>query len=225
MKIRTEQVSKIFTLKNKENKFTSVQPINIEIAENKMTAITGRSGSGKSTLLNMLSGILTPTSGKVFYDDKNIYDMNDKELSEFRSHHIGIIPQGQTAVSSLTVLENICLPAMLYKTDNMTDIQNHAFELMNKFGIATLRNKKPCTLSGGELRRMFIARSMIKKPDIIFADEPTNDLDNENTKLILNCLKETTDSNTTVVIVTHDRDITDYSDINYTMDAGILENI
>lgn len=222
MRIVSEQISKTFILRKKGNEFVSVQPTDIEIIENKMTAIMGRSGSGKSTLLNMLSGILTPTSGRILYDNQSIYDMDDKTLSAFRSRYIGIIPQGQTAVLSLNVIENICLPAMLYKTDNMIDVQNYAAKLMDRFGISHLKNKKPSTLSGGELRRVFIARAMVKKPLVIFADEPTNDLDNENTKLILSCLKEITDSNTSVVIVTHEKDIIDYSDINYIMDAGVL---
>ena len=186
----------------------------------------GRSGSGKSTLLNMLAGLLAPTSGTVTYGDSDIYKLDDDKLSAFRLEHIGVIPQGQTAVGSLTVIENICLSFMIHgNADERAAAHTYARELMERFGIAELGNELPSALSGGELRRMAIARAMIRKPDVIFADEPTCDLDDENTELVLQILKNTAENGTSVFMVTHEKDAVGYADIRYSMNAGIISTL
>ncbi|MBO6301516.1 MAG: ABC transporter ATP-binding protein [Ruminiclostridium sp.] len=222
MNISAENISKEFIRQGKgTNRFIAVQPADITIAPGKLTLLMGRSGSGKSTLLNMLSGLLMPTSGKVMYDDTDIYSLDDDKLSEFRAEHIGVIPQGQTAVHSLTVIENICLSYMIHGTaGERGQAKIYAAELMERFGIAELENELPSALSGGELRRMAIARAMIRKPQVIFADEPTCDLDDENTALVLTILKEAAQSGTSVFMVTHEKDAVGYADICCTMNAG-----
>ena len=144
-----------------------------------MVEITGRSGSGKSTLLNMLAGMLTPTSGKVFLDDTDLYALDEKSLARLRNEKIGLIPQGHTALLSLTVLENVLLPAILYNRQNPP--VDRAKALLVDVGLEALMTAKPNELSGGELRRMAIARAMLMRPSILLADEPTAGLDNENT--------------------------------------------
>lgn len=225
MKISAQGVTKEFIRQSSgTNRFIAVQPADIEIEGGKLTLLMGRSGSGKSSLLNMLAGLLTPTSGKVLYGGEDIYAMDDVKLSEFRSMHVGVIPQGQTAIHSLTVTENICLSYMLYGTaDERTEAEKYAAQLMERFDISRLASAKPSELSGGELRRMAIARAMIRKPDVIFADEPTCDLDDENTETVLKILKETALSGTAVFMVTHEKDAEKYADVRYRMDAGKIE--
>lgn len=222
MNISAENISKEFIRQGKgTNRFIAVQPADITIAPGKLTLLMGRSGSGKSTLLNMLAGLLAPTSGRVMYDDTDIYSLDDDKLSEFRSEHIGVIPQGQTAVHSLTVIENICLSYMIHGTsEEHGKAKMYASELMERFGIAGLENELPSALSGGELRRMAIARAMIRKPQVIFADEPTCDLDDENTALVLTILKEAAQSGASVFMVTHEKDAVGYADICCKMNAG-----
>ena len=223
MKICIENISKSFARKNK-NTFLSVQPTTINIPEHSMISLMGRSGSGKSTFLNIISGLLKPSSGTVKYDDIDIYALSDTERAKFRSEHIGIIPQGQTMVQSLNIIENICLPYLLEKNDKKyTSAMSRASQIMTDLHILDLKYEMPASLSGGELRRAAIARSMIKNPDIIFADEPTCDLDNENTQLVLQILKNISESNTTVFIVTHEQEILNYANIQYTMDSGIIQ--
>ena len=222
MTITANAVTKEFIRQGKgTNRFVAVRPTDIVIEQGRLTLLTGRSGSGKSTLLNMLAGLLIPTSGKVLCDDSNIYTLDDEKLSAFRMEHIGVIPQGQTAVHSLNVLENICLSYMIRGTDSeRSNARAYARELCERFGIAGLEEEMPSALSGGELRRMAVARAMIRKPDVIFADEPTCDLDDENTELMLKILKETAESGTAVFMVTHEKDALGYADVRYSMNAG-----
>ncbi|MBQ3842540.1 MAG: ATP-binding cassette domain-containing protein [Ruminiclostridium sp.] len=224
MTIKATGICKEFIRQGKNtNRFTAVSPTDITIEPGKMYVLMGRSGSGKTTLLNILAGLLTPTSGKVLYDSEDIYALDDDKLSRFRCEHIGVIPQGQTAIHSLNVIENICLSYMLYGSFTEREAAYPAArELMQRLGIAELEKEMPSALSGGELRRMAIARAMLRKPDVIFADEPTCDLDDENTELMLKTLKETAKSGTAVFVVTHEKDAVGYADINLNMSGGVL---
>ena len=221
MKITAKGAGKDFIRQSAgTNRFTAVRPTDIEIEPGKLTLLMGRSGSGKSTLLNILSGLLPPTTGKVLYGNDDIYAFDDVKLSDFRNLHIGVIPQGQTAIQSLDVIGNICLPYMLKRDTELKSAYPYARELMERLGISHLESVMPAELSGGELRRVTIARAMIRKPDVIFADEPTCDLDDENTALVLGLLKETAERGTSVFIVTHEKDALAYADISYRMDSG-----
>ena len=221
MQIRAEQIKKEFYRKSKgTNIFAAVNTCDFIMEEGTLTVIKGRSGGGKSTLMNMLSGILQPTEGKILYGDVDIYSMKDKELSEYRNRHIGYVPQGKSAIVSLSVIENIMLPEILYGESN----EDGAVELMDKFGIAHLRDAMPEELSGGELRRMAIARALIRKPEVLFADEPTGDLDDENTVIVFEALREIANNGTTVLMVTHENDAEKYADKIYRMDAGELSD-
>lgn len=198
----------------------NLDPLDFELECGKMIEITGRSGSGKSTLLNMLAGMLTPTSGKVLLDDTDLYALDEKSLSRLRNEKIGLIPQGHTALLSLTVLENVILQAILYHKD--APPEESAKELLEKVGIGNLANAKPNELSGGELRRMAIARAMLLHPGILLADEPTAGLDNENTLAVLSLLRIAADDGAAVLLVTHENEAAQYADQVYTMDGGKL---
>lgn len=217
MLIRGENLSKSYT--NGRRTAEAVRPASIEIQSGKVTLITGRSGSGKTTLVNILSGLISPTGGSVTYDGRDIFSMSDKEQSRFRNSTIGYIPQGHSALSSLTVRENILLPAALSRTDNAV---HRADELIKLAGLEGLEKAYPDELSGGELRRLSAARALINSPQAVFADEPTNDLDDENTQLILSLLKDTASQGAAVIIVSHDNAAEEYADITYRMDGGEL---
>ena len=221
MEVNAWNIQKDFMRKNRgSNIFTAVHPCDFLLPAGKLTVVSGRSGGGKSTLLNILSGILAPTSGKVCYDDQDIYALSDEKLSEFRNRHIGYIPQGKSAVSSLTVLENIMLPLTLFGDRD----DQEAMRLMELFEIAHLKDVLPNEMSGGELRRMAIARAMMRKPEVLFADEPTGDLDDQNTKLVFRVLREAADQGAAVMVVTHEGEAAGYADRVYRMDAGELDD-
>ena len=222
MILKAKQIKKDFIRDGKgTNIFTAVSPTDFIIEEKSLVEIVGRSGSGKTTFVNMLAGLLRPTEGNVFIDDKDIYAMNDKDLSKFRNQHIGVIPQGQTGLSSLTVLENVMVPALMYQ--NGKEKEAFAIELLDLMDIADLKNVYANELSGGELRRMAIARALINKPEIVFADEPTGDLDDETTGMVLDLLKKyCSDYNASVVMVTHEKEAESYADAIYRMSKGVL---
>jgi len=200
------------------NFFTAVESLDFELEKGKLTEITGRSGSGKSTLLNMLAGLMTPSEGKVFIDGIDLYSLSEDERSHLRNEKIGLIPQGHTALLSLTVLENVLLPYILYKKDNPPE--ERAKDLLELVGLSSLMNSNPNELSGGELRRLAIARAMLMNPPIILADEPTAGLDNENTIQILKLLKGAAEAGAAVLLVTHEEEAKSFADKVYVMDGG-----
>lgn len=219
--IKANKISKSFIrTKGESNIFYAVNEMDLEIEDGNFIIIIGKSGSGKTTLINMLSGLLTPSSGNVLINDTDIYSLNDKNRSLFRNKNIGFIPQGQTGLQNLTILENILLPTLIYEKEDKKDL---AIKLLNDLDIIDLKDSYPNELSGGELRRMAIARSIIMNPSIIFADEPTGDLDEANTKIVLDILRKLANSGKTIIMVTHDKDAISYADIIYKMENGIIK--
>ncbi len=221
MFVKAENLCKRYFRKmDSANYFYAVNPLNMEISDGEVTVLTGRSGSGKTTLLNMLSGLLIPTDGKVWIDDTDLYSLEDKPLSRLRSERIGVIPQGRSSIDTLTVMENILLPASLYGKHLP---EKSALQWMERLGIAQLRDVRSAELSGGELRRMAIARALAQSPDILLADEPTGDLDDENTELVLKTFSEYAhEKNKVVFVVTHENAALQYADRIYKMDGGFL---
>ena len=221
MILKAENISKRYFRKTGgANYFLAVKPLNLALSGGETAVLMGRSGSGKTTLLNMLSGLLPPTEGKVRLGETDLYSLSDKDLSRLRSERIGVVPQGRSAIDTLTVLENILLPAKLYgRTLPVENVR----QWMEQLGIAHLQDARPAELSGGELRRMAIVRTLTQSPDFLFADEPTGDLDDENTHLVLSALRDYAyERNKAVFIVTHESDAMKYSDRIFRMDGGQL---
>ena len=219
MQMRAEHISKRYFRKTgSANYFYAVNPVDLEIRDGEMAVLMGRSGSGKTTLLNMLSGLLLPTEGKVWLGDTDLYSLDDKTLSRLRNEKIGVVPQGRSAVDTLTVLENILLPENLY---NRPLPEAAAREWMDKLHIGHLAEAYPAELSGGELRRMAIIRALVQDPEILFADEPTGDLDDDNTSLVLSVLHAfARERRKGVFVVTHEKDALQYADAVYHMNNG-----
>ncbi len=224
MILKAENISKKFPRKLKEaNFFYAVNPLDFTLEQGKVTEIIGRSGSGKTTLLNMLSGLLSPSDGSVMLDENDIYSLPDKELSALRNEHFGVVPQGHTGLENLTVLENVLLPYALYHKDNKAE--ERALELLERVDILTLAEAYPSELSGGEVRRLAIARALIMNPEFVFADEPTGDLDDENTESVLQLFRELADDGTAVLLVTHEAEAKKFADIIYMMNSGNIKTV
>ena len=219
MILKAENISKQYFRKTGQaNYFYAVQPLSLTLEPGTVTVLLGRSGSGKTTLLHMLSGLLSPTSGNVWLDDTDLYALKDKARSRLRNEMIGVIPQGRSAVDSLTVLENILLPGLL---GSRAVPMEAALGWMDALGIRHLENARPAELSGGELRRAAIARALARDPAVLLADEPTGDLDDENTRLALSLLQAAArDEKKTVFLVTHETDALQYAHRAYRMDGG-----
>lgn len=200
--------------------FTAVHPLDIGLEERQLTVVSGHSGSGKSTLVNMLAGILTPTAGHVRLDGMDLYSLRDEELSRLRNERIGLVPQGHTALRALTVLDNVLLPSILYTKDEAP--ADRARELLVAVGLGDLTDAAPTELSGGELRRMAIARALLMDPAIVVADEPTAGLDSANATAVLTLLRDAADRGTAVLVVSHEAEAQRFADRSYVMEDGHL---
>ena len=200
--------------------FTAVHPLDISLEERQLTVVSGHSGSGKSTLANMLAGILTPTAGYVRLDGTDLYSLRDEELSRLRNERIGLVPQGHTALRALTVLDNVLLPSILYTKDEAP--ADRARELLASVGLGDLADAAPTELSGGELRRMAIARALLMDPAIVVADEPTAGLDSANATAALTLLRDAADRGAAVLVVSHEAEAQRFADRSYVMEDGHL---
>ena len=200
--------------------FTAVHPLDISLEERQLTVVSGHSGSGKSTLANMLAGILTPTAGYVRLDGADLYSLRDEELSRLRNERIGLVPQGHTALRALTVLDNVLLPSILYSRDEAP--AERARELLAAVGLDDLADAAPTELSGGELRRMAIARALLMDPAIVIADEPTAGLDSANATAVLTLLRDAADRAAAVLVVSHEAEAQRFADRSYVMEDGHL---
>ena len=202
--------------------FTAVHPMDFGLDERQLTVISGHSGSGKSTLLTMLAGILTPTAGHVRVEGTDLYSLRDEERSRLRNARIGLVPQGNTALRALSVLDNVLLPSVLYATDEAP--AGRARELLDAVGLTDLADAKPTELSGGELRRMAIARALLMEPSIVLADEPTAGLDSANATAVLTLLRDAANAGAAVLVVSHEADARHFADRGYTMEDGHLHH-
>ena len=221
MKLEAKGVKKDFARGgNSGGVLEAVKPLDFSLESGELVEITGRSGSGKSTLLSMMAGMLVPTGGSICIDDTDIYSMKEEERSRLRNDRIGLIPQGHTALRSLTVLENVMLPFVLYHRE--TPPEDRAKELLQKVGLFDMKDERPNALSGGELRRMAVARALLMKPEVLLADEPTAGLDYENVELVMELLRSAADEGASVLLVTHENEARKYADRVLAMDGGRL---
>jgi putative ABC transport system ATP-binding protein len=191
------------------------------IDDNEFVLIVGRSGSGKSTLLSVLGGLTKPSDGKVELNGRDIWKMDDTELSKVRSSEIGFVFQFPGLMPTLNTLENVMLPAMF--SDNKTDVEKRAEELLISLGLGDKLASYPHQLSGGELKRAAIARSLLNDPSVILADEPTGDLDADTEMEIMELFREINKKGKTIVMVTHNPDLSNYATRVFRMAKGKLQ--
>jgi len=192
----------------------------LKVKRGEFVSIIGASGSGKSTLLHMLSGLDIPTSGKVFIGDTDIYSLKDKEFSRFRNEKIGMIFQSFNLLPVLTARENILLPQ---KIAGGTHYPRYFDELVRLLGLRDRLHHLPSELSGGQQQRVAVARALINRPQILFADEPTGNLDRASADELMNLLLETRrELNQTLLLVTHDDSIARMADRIIRMDSGVM---
>ena len=221
MNIKAKVLSKIYG--SGENQIVALNKANLEIASSDFISIMGPSGSGKSTLLHLLSGLDKPTAGELTYNGKNIYSFSDKELSAFRRQRIGFIFQQFNLLPVLTAKENIIMPLLL---DKKQPEEAYLKQLSDLLGISDRLTHLPHELSGGQQQRVAIARALIAQPDIIFADEPTGNLDSKNggevMELLYNIWRK---MGKALVIITHDTRIARMADRQFAIVDGVLSKV
>ena len=198
-----------------------LKDLNLKVKKGEYISIIGKSGAGKSTLLNVISTLEKEYSGNVFYENKDIRDYNDLEISNLRNKKIGFIFQNFNLLEDFTVIENIMLPARLTKIDEI-ELKEKALGLINKFELDLTKNQYPNELSGGEKQRVAIARALINKPEIIFADEPTGNLDSKMSIEISNILSKLNQEGQTIVMVTHNEELAKSSNKIFELKDGML---
>lgn len=206
--LETNQLCKFYG--TNENQVKAVNNVNIQIKRGEFVAIIGKSGSGKSTLLHMLGGLDTPTKGNVVLSGKDMYQMNEDKLAVFRRRKIGFIFQAFNLISSINVWENIVLPLGL---DGRKVDEAYVNDIISILGIKNRIHNLPNTLSGGQQQRVAIARALVARPEILFADEPTGNLDSKTSDEVIALLKMTAKKyGQTIVMITHDDEIAQVAD-------------
>ena len=219
--VRTEGLKKYYPVGGTVVK--ALDGVDLEIREREFVSVIGKSGSGKSTLLHLLSGLDRPTSGSLTYDGKDIYSYSDKELSAFRRKRIGFIFQQFNLLPVLTAKENIIMPLLL---DKKQPDEAYLKQLTELLGIQGRLDHLPHELSGGQQQRVAIARALIAKPDIIFADEPTGNLDSKSGGEVMEMLQSIWKKmGKTLVIITHDSRIARMADRQFVIVDGVLSEV
>lgn len=218
--LRVEGLSHAF--KNGTETTPVLHHIDFSVKKGEMVALLGSSGSGKSTMLNLMAGLMKPTEGRIFIADHNIALMNENKLAEFRRTHIGFIFQAYELIANLTVRENVELP-LVFQSVHPSIRKKKALALLEQVGIPDKAEMFPSQLSGGQQQRVSIARSLITEPSIIFADEPTGNLDTKTEEEIIAILKRLNESmKTTFIIVTHEREVAVHTQHIITLRDGYL---
>ena len=216
--IELKNVSKKFKDKNEE--IIILNKISIKLPANKLVALTGPSGSGKSTLIHLLALLDTPEQGEYnILTSGNLFSYDEKQKSNYRKKNLSIVFQNFNLISDLTALENVMLPN-LYFGEKKNNSLNLAKSLLKRVGLDNRLFHRPGELSGGEQQRVAIARSLINKPKLILADEPTGSLDTKNADNILDVLKSIKDDKTLIIFATHNRSLVNKSDLELTISNG-----
>lgn len=206
-----------------ENAVHALKKVSFSVPKGEYVAVVGESGSGKSTLLNMIGALDTPTSGKVKIGGKDIFSMNDSKLTIFRRRNIGFIFQSFNLVPELTVEQNIIFPILL---DYQKPDKKYVEELLTVLHLKERRNHLPSQLSGGQQQRVAIGRALITRPSLILADEPTGNLDTQNSREVIALLKEASKKyEQTIIMITHSRSIAQSADRVLQVSDGILTDL
>ena len=207
--IKINKLTKVF--KTQGETITALNAVDLQIEKSEFVAIMGRSGSGKSTLLNILGCMDKATSGQYLLAEQDVSQLNDDELSQIRNKRIGFVFQGFHLLPRLSALGNVMLP-LRYCDENVTDKgKQRAIELLKKVGLSDRMHHMPNQMSGGQIQRVAIARSLINNPDILLADEPTGNLDSTISDQIMQLLIELNQAGQTIVMVTHEDDIAEHA--------------
>ncbi len=217
--LKTENLIKTYFLK--QETIEVLKGINLEVKKGSFIVILGPSGSGKSTLLNILGSIDRPTQGKVYFDSIDLFSYNDNKLSEIRNQKIGFVFQFHHLLGEFSCLENIAMPALINGT-TQKQAYTRALMLLEKFGMADKKNRLPDELSGGEKQRVAIARALINDPLLLLADEPSGNLDEENTNKLLEVFINLKNEGRTIVLVTHALEIARVVNQAYKLKEGRL---
>jgi ABC-type lipoprotein export system ATPase subunit len=218
--IELHDVDKIYLL-NKKRSVTAVRGINLRVKEGEFFVITGRSGSGKTTLLNLISGLTSPTSGKVMLDKVEVWKLSDLEQSLLRNKKIGFVFQFPSLMPALTAFENVLLPTIIEGKNHRAAARERAESLLVEVGLADKLDSYPRQLSAGQQQRVVVARALINHPKLLLADEPTSNLDEQTEREIMALIKQIHEQHgITILLVTHTTELVHYGNRSLRMAGG-----
>lgn len=221
--IRIRDVKKIYQMGSES--IRAIDGVSLNIRKGEVCCLFGKSGSGKSTLLNLIAGLEKPTEGKILFHKKHIERMDEDQLANFRRQYVGFVFQSYNLLPTLTALENVTLP-LIFKGVPVKERNERAMEMLKAVGLEERAKHKPFEMSGGQQQRVSIARAFVNEPPVVFADEPTGNLDTKTTyemmDLITGMAKK---NNQTLVIVTHDLELAEYADRIVVLQDGKIEKI
>lgn len=218
-----KNITKTYESESGNGTLTVLEDTSIAIEKGSIVTVAGVSGSGKSTLLHILGGLDRPDSGTVLWENESIYDMQPEALARFRNKKLGFVFQFHHLLPEFTAVENIMMPALI-RGEAADKARVRAMKLMEEFGIPERAEHRPTQLSGGEQQRVAMARALMNNPDLILADEPTGNLDEKNTEILLKLLFDLRDKqDVSILLITHEKDIAQRSDVIYELSKGKLE--
>jgi len=205
--------------------FHALKNVSLEISQGEIVSIVGASGAGKTTLLQILGTLQSPDSGRIFYNETEISKLSSRALARFRNEHIGFVFQFHHLLPEFTAHENVCIPGYIYSRSRKA-VEERARELLNFLGLKERLEHKPSELSGGEKQRVAIARALINKPSVVLADEPSGNLDSNNTQELYSLILSLREKyNQTFIIVTHNNELANVSDRILTMRDGEIVGV
>jgi len=223
--LQGSEIVKTYPDKSGDGALTVLDGVSISIERGSVVSVIGASGSGKSTLLHVLGGLDQPDSGKVVWDKKDIYAMSASQLADFRNRQLGFVFQFHHLLPEFTALENVMMPALISGKE-FAAVEKRAMILLEQFGIPGRSEHRPTQLSGGEQQRVAMARALMNDPELILADEPTGNLDEENTNIVLDMLFNLRkEKEVSILLITHEKDIANRSDIIYEISKGNLHSL
>ena len=222
--IALRDVTKTYKV-SKEVAVAAVRGVNLEVGQGEFVIITGRSGSGKTTLLNLAAGLVKPTSGEVRLGDVNLWSLSDRELSLLRNQKIGFVFQFPSLLPSLTVSENVALPTTFGTNHTGASPHDRAAQLLDMVGLSDKLSAYPRQLSAGQQQRVVIARALMNQPQVLLADEPTSNLDEQTEREIMDLFRDIhARTSVTIVLVTHTSQLVTYGTRAIEMAGGLIVN-
>jgi lipoprotein-releasing system ATP-binding protein len=222
--LKGSNLTKSFPSKTGGDRLTVLDDVSIDIRRGDVACVVGASGSGKSTLLHILGGLDRPDSGSIMWDGNPMYDMDNDELAEFRNKKLGFVFQFHHLLPEFTALENVMMPSLI-EGKAYDEAEDRGMQLLERFGIAARSGHRPSELSGGEQQRVSMARALINRPDLLLTDEPTGNLDEDNTNVLLDMLFELRETdNVSILLITHEKEIARRTDTTYELRSGKLHS-
>jgi len=217
-------IKKSFDSESGSERLDVLQGVNLELQKGDLISIVGSSGSGKSTLLHILGGLDRPDSGELHWNNQSVFDYSPDKLADLRNPNVGFVFQFHHLMPEFTAIENVMMPALI-KGESQKEASSRAKELLNEFGMGHRLQHRPSQLSGGEQQRVSMARALTNHPSIILADEPTGNLDEENTTIILDLLFRLREiESLSVILITHEKEIAARCDKTYLLQRGTLKD-